>query len=224
MITSPYRKTAGISLLIHGVLFCWLLLVPTVPVLPKDTFVPIEVEVAAIGAENKTAYSKEASHAAAQRFEQSIVSAKEFSQKQVPVTQRMAEEQMPAIAVTSGEAQAVAAAGSQSAAGDTNGEQIEKPVTRSSTRYLSGSRPTYPRAALQAGQEGVVVIRVLVGADGSVGTVSVRRSSGHDLLDEAAAQAVKSWRFAPSRQGDTPVESYFDVRVKFSLAEAQATI
>jgi protein TonB len=86
--------------------------------------------------------------------------------------------------------------------------------------YISGSRPAYPREALRAGWEGTVVIRVLVGADGLPAATSVRSSSGYGALDDAAAQAIKQWRFTPARRGGNPVDSYFDVRVKFSLADA----
>ncbi|WP_094606669.1 hypothetical protein SPSIL_010810 [Sporomusa silvacetica DSM 10669] len=216
MITQSYLKAAGISFAAHGALLGLLFLLPTAPLSPIAASVPIEVEFTATATENKTTDLQEASSpTAAQRpLEQSVALAREFSQKPAPLayTHKQIGEQSPAVAVASSEAQVVAAAGRQAA------------VSRTPARYLAGSRPAYPHKALQAGQEGVVVLRVRVDADGSAANVMVRQSSGYVLLDEAATQSVRNWSFAPACQCETPVESYFDVRVKFSLVEAQAVI
>ena len=103
----------------------------------------------------------------------------------------------------------------------TNGGQQAKSSLRTKASHLSGVRPTYPYEARRAGWEGTVVIRILVGIDGVPLAVAVGNSSGYSALDEAAAQAVKNWRFSPARQGDNPIESYYDVRVKFNLADEQ---
>lgn len=228
MITQSYLKAAGISFAVHGALLGLLFLLPTVPLSPIAAPVPIEVEFTATATENKAADLQEASSptAAQRQLEQSIALAQEFPQKPAPLAfaHKQTGEQSPAVAVASDEAQAVAAAGSQVAVGDKTGEQIEKPATRIPARYLAGSRPAYPYKALKAGQEGVVVLRVLVDVDGSAAAVTVRQSSGYSLLDEAATQSVRNWSFVPACRCETPVESFFDVRVKFSLAEAQAVI
>jgi protein TonB len=43
------------------------------------------------------------------------------------------------------------------------------------------------------GQEGVVCLHVKTNKEGQVIKVSLHKSSGHDLLDKAALEAVKSW-------------------------------
>jgi len=55
--------------------------------------------------------------------------------------------------------------------------------------------PIYPEAARQANLQGVVVLDVVVGADGTV--VNVHPISGPDELAPAAVDAVKWWRFQP---------------------------
>lgn len=82
---------------------------------------------------------------------------------------------------------------------------------------LASFRPPYPSQARQNGQEGSVIIRVHIAADGSVSSLAVRRSSGYSSLDEAALNGVRQWRFAPARQGDHAVDGYFDVDVSFQL-------
>lgn len=83
--------------------------------------------------------------------------------------------------------------------------------------YRSGTLPAYPSAARRAGREGAVLLRVLVGTDGSPASVSVRETSGYDDFDSVAAQAVKKWRFSPARRAGQAVASFHDVRVRFRL-------
>ena len=64
---------------------------------------------------------------------------------------------------------------------------------------LSRREPVYPEQARQRGTEGTVVLRIEILTNGQAGQVSVHRSSGSDLLDEAAATAARRWRFVPAR-------------------------
>lgn len=75
------------------------------------------------------------------------------------------------------------------------------PIEAGQLQYLSSPAPTYPAAALRAGQQGTVMLRVLVGTDGRPAEVSVQTSSGHRALDLAArSQVLRSWRFQPAMQ------------------------
>ena len=57
-------------------------------------------------------------------------------------------------------------------------------------------RPAYPDVALQAHVAGVVVLEVRIEPDGSVSEARVLRSI--PLLDQAAIDAVRQWRFTPT--------------------------
>ena len=57
--------------------------------------------------------------------------------------------------------------------------------------------PPYPPLAVRRGWTGTVVLLIDVAADGSVTGVHIESSSGHRVLDEAAVQAVRGWRFHP---------------------------
>lgn len=83
--------------------------------------------------------------------------------------------------------------------------------------YLNNPKPNYPRLARQRYWQGRVVLRVLVTAEGRCGELSVYRSSGHELLDEAALAAVRQWRFVPGKQGDMAVASWVNVPIEFEL-------
>lgn len=69
--------------------------------------------------------------------------------------------------------------------------------------------------------EGKVVLKVRVLADGTVAAVTVATSSGHEVLDEAALEAVRAWHFVPAKQGGKTVESTVNVPINFNLLDAQ---
>ncbi|MBS0373209.1 MAG: TonB family protein [Proteobacteria bacterium] len=84
-------------------------------------------------------------------------------------------------------------------------------------RVTHSEEPLYPASARRLGEEGVVVVRVLVGADGHAAVVDVATSSGSPRLDSAALAAVRRWTFQPAANGAGPVASYSLVRIVFRL-------
>ena len=83
--------------------------------------------------------------------------------------------------------------------------------------YLNNPAPAYPAIAKRQGHQGKVVMRVLVNAGGGADQVEIRTSSGHDLLDQAAVNAVRRWRFVPARQGELAVAAWVLVPITFTL-------
>lgn len=83
--------------------------------------------------------------------------------------------------------------------------------------YLNNPAPAYPSASRQLGEQGKVLLRVLVNADGGVEQVTLRKSSGYDRLDQAAQETVQKWRFVPARRGEQVVSAWVVVPVSFSL-------
>ncbi|MGA8763289.1 MAG: TonB family protein [Candidatus Sulfotelmatobacter sp.] len=73
--------------------------------------------------------------------------------------------------------------------------------------------PDYPDAARQAQLEGVVVLDVIVGRDGSV--VNMHPVSGPEVLTTAAMDALRWWRFEPYRVDGKPVTVETTVAVEF---------
>lgn len=90
---------------------------------------------------------------------------------------------------------------------------------RTSVRYRDSLRPPYPKRAREMGWQGTVLLRVEVKGDGTVGEVSIRRSSNHAILDEAAQTAVAGWRFAPLMDGGFSMSTIVDVPVRFDLKD-----
>ena len=65
--------------------------------------------------------------------------------------------------------------------------------------------------------EGKVVLKVLVGLDGKPEEVTVERSSGFRVLDQAAIAAVKTWVFNAGMKGGGPSRGYALVPIEFNL-------
>jgi periplasmic protein TonB len=87
--------------------------------------------------------------------------------------------------------------------------------------YFNNPRPAYPRLARRNGEEGTVLLRVLVTREGRVARLELDKSSGFPLLDSAALEAVKEWRFVPARKGTESVEDWVRVPIIFRLVDAQ---
>jgi protein TonB len=83
--------------------------------------------------------------------------------------------------------------------------------------YLNNPKPEYPAFARRMRMEGMVMLKVLVGRQGTALKVEVAHSSGYEILDKAAAGAVKNWRFVPAKHGDSPFDEWVQVPVAFSL-------
>ncbi len=71
-----------------------------------------------------------------------------------------------------------------------------------------------PRLRFEAAQ-GRVMLKVLVHADGSVGSVEVTESSGILVLDQAAVRQASTWEFAPATRDGQPIEAWALISVRF---------
>jgi protein TonB len=90
------------------------------------------------------------------------------------------------------------------------GGQIEAPA------LLYRVNPQYPDVAVHAKITGVVILEATVDIDGHVESVRVLRSVS--LLDKAAIEAVKQWRYSPLALNGIPVPFILTVTLSFSLA------
>jgi periplasmic protein TonB len=71
----------------------------------------------------------------------------------------------------------------------------------------------YPKIAKQTGAKGTVALTATIGKDGNIKSVKV--ISGHPMLTNAAAEAVKQWRYRPTLLNGQPVEAETQVLVNF---------
>ena len=77
-------------------------------------------------------------------------------------------------------------------------QKAATPPTPAELRAVSTPAPKYPVEALRAGQSGEVQVEFTVGADGSVTSARVVRSTPPRVFDREAVAAVKRWRFEPT--------------------------
>lgn len=83
--------------------------------------------------------------------------------------------------------------------------------------YLNNPAPTYPGISQRLGEQGKVVIRVLITTEGKARQAEIYQSSGFDRLDQAALRAVMGWRYVPGQRAGVPQDMWFNVPVNFAL-------
>ena len=93
--------------------------------------------------------------------------------------------------------------------------RIELPS--SDAAYLNNPKPAYPALSRRLGEQGKVVVRVLIGLDGRAQQAEIRSSSGYDRLDQAALATVRSWRYVPGTRNGVPEAMWFNVPINFVL-------
>ncbi|MDX9995255.1 MAG: TonB family protein [Rhodocyclaceae bacterium] len=97
------------------------------------------------------------------------------------------------------------------------------PVAASKPRfdadYLDNPTPAYPPLSRRMREEGRVVLRVQVAANGLPTEVALHAGSGSDRLDRAALETVRRWKFMPARIGDEAVAASVLVPIVFSLKD-----
>jgi protein TonB len=109
-----------------------------------------------------------------------------------------------------------------SAAGIPTPAEIPAPIARSlvaggkvqQARLLKSVSPTYPELARSLRLTGNVTLDALISEDGSVRDVKV--VSGPVLLQQAAINAVRQWKYEPARLDGRPAAMHLSITVKFS--------
>jgi periplasmic protein TonB len=97
---------------------------------------------------------------------------------------------------------------------------VSSPAAASvSLAYESVVEPRYPMDARRRGEQGTVILRVLVGRDGMPIDIDISRSSGSRSLDRAAREAVLRWRFRPVQINGVNVQAAGLVPIKFDISQ-----
>jgi protein TonB len=93
--------------------------------------------------------------------------------------------------------------------------KIELPS--SDADYLNNTKPAYPAISKRLGEQGRVVVRVFIDADGQPSQASVKQSSGFDRLDQASVETALKWRYAPGKRAGVAQGMWFDVPLNWQL-------
>jgi protein TonB len=76
--------------------------------------------------------------------------------------------------------------------------------------------PDYPEMARMSQIEGTVIVKVLVGPDGSVKDAQIIQGV-HPMLNKAALAAARKAKFSPGKQRDIPVKAWMAIPYNFTL-------
>jgi protein TonB len=97
----------------------------------------------------------------------------------------------------------------------TPANHIELPSSQAD--YLHNPKPPYPPLSKRLGEQGQVLVRVLIGTDGVALKAELKQSSGFERLDQAALAAAMRWRYLPGRRGGVPETMWFTAPITFAL-------
>ena len=91
-------------------------------------------------------------------------------------------------------------------------------LTGAALQVVNNPAPTYPGEAVRNQLTGTVMLEILVGIDGKPIEVTVVKSSGHRVLDQAAKRVVmQRWTFEPAMQAGQAVQARGRVPIEFTL-------
>lgn len=108
---------------------------------------------------------------------------------------------------------AVAPASSQG----TSGTPIQTDIGKLVVVYQPDADPYYPSFSKRAGEQGEVVVRLIIDETGVVEEVALLRSSGFPRLDRAASEIGKRYRFKPYSVNGNPARISTNLLIKFNL-------
>jgi protein TonB len=83
--------------------------------------------------------------------------------------------------------------------------------------YLQNPRPVYPPMSKRLNEQGTVLVRVLIGVDGTAQQAEIQQSSSFDRLDKAAMATVLQWRYVPGKRAGKPEAMWFTVPIVWVL-------
>jgi protein TonB len=115
-----------------------------------------------------------------------------------------------------------AAAPTTNAAGPATAAATTPPVAKvdlpsSDADYLHNPKPPYPGLSKRLGEQGKVLVRTLIGADGLPQKAEIKQSSGFDRLDQAALTTALRWRYVPGKRAGVAEAMWFNVPFTFVL-------
>ena len=96
---------------------------------------------------------------------------------------------------------------------------VRAPAINRDPEPIARIQPDYPPQAFRNHEEGTVLVRVNVDANGMATNSQVVNRSGSRELDGAAMDAVRKWQFKPALKDGKAIASTVDVPVEFKLGQ-----
>lgn len=130
----------------------------------------------------------------------------ETTSANAPEASKSAESQLPNAAVAPAAAQ-----------GGVSGTPIQTDIGKLVVVYQPDADPYYPSFSKRAGEQGEVVVRLIIDESGVVEDVALLRSSGFPRLDRAASEIGRRYRFKPYSVNGAPARISTNLLIKFNL-------
>jgi protein TonB len=87
----------------------------------------------------------------------------------------------------------------------------------SDAEYLNNPKPPYPPMSKRLSEQGNVMVRIYIDADGLPQKAELQKTSGFERLDQAALAVVMKWRYVPGKRNGVPEAMWMGTTIKFIL-------
>jgi protein TonB len=101
--------------------------------------------------------------------------------------------------------------------GGASGTPIQTDIGKLVVVYQPDADAYYPSFSKRSGEQGEVVVRLIIDESGSVEDVALLRSSSYPRLDRAASEIGKRYRFKPILVNGSPTRISTNLLIKFNL-------
>jgi protein TonB len=115
------------------------------------------------------------------------------------------------------ESQAQNAAVAPSSAGGVSGTPIQTDIGKLEVLYQPDADAYYPSFSKRSGEQGTVIVRLIIDQAGNVEDIALLQSSSFPRLDRAASEIGRRYRFKPFVVNGSPQRISTNLLIKFNL-------
>jgi protein TonB len=115
------------------------------------------------------------------------------------------------------ESQTPSATVAPSTTSGSSGTPIQTDIGKLVVAYQPDADAYYPSFSKRSGEQGEVVVRLIIDESGNVEEVTLLRSSAFPRLDRAATEIGRRYRFKPFLVNDSPARISTNLLIKFNL-------
>ena len=134
-----------------------------------------------------------------------------------PTPQAKQSETPPKPSEAKSESQAQNAAVAPSSAGGVSGTPIQTDIGKLEVLYQPDADAYYPSFSKRSGEQGTVVVRLIIDQTGTVEDIALLQSSTFPRLDRAASEIGRRYRFKPFVVNGSPQRISTNLLIKFNL-------
>ncbi|OYY51184.1 MAG: energy transducer TonB, partial [Polynucleobacter sp. 35-46-207] len=149
--------------------------------------------------------------------EQKKVVKEKVTQTPAPTKTQQATESPPTPQQSSSEAQTQSAAVAPSTSSGASGTPIQTDIGKLVVVYQPDADAYYPSFSKRSGEQGEVVVKLIIDEGGNVEEIALMRSSSFPRLDRAATEIGKRYRFKPYVVNGSPTRISTNLLIKFNL-------